>query len=233
MVERYSPDRNAISRRDPAKDAYYANRAPARRDPAKDAYCANRAPARRAPPPPVEDFSEAYGMDGASGPAIDARWGVVPGRQIIMRSVSQSIATDTPAAYLQTDAFTQANQNLLGGDRPLTSVIGDVICSGVMPAGYDAESLRRAVIASLVVEVLVQEQLQDTIPFDAFLDTQFQQRQLMMLLNFDPGAWGSVSFRFTSLGILLPAPASGTTTIKALAKCIFAPASRRARARQR
>ena len=232
MAERYVP-----MRRDASKDAYYARRQapPARRDPAKDAYYAARQapPARRPPPPPVDEFDEAYGMDGASGPSIDARFGVVPGRQIIMRDVSQSIVAATPAAFLQTDPFTQADQNLLGGDRPLTSVIGSVIVSGTMPAGYDAESLRLAVISSLVCEVLVQSQLQDTIPFDAFIDTQFQQRQLMMLLNFDPGAWGSVSFRFSSLGILLPAPAAGTTDIQVLAKCIFAPASRRARARQR
>ena len=236
MVERYTPDRrNALARRDAAKDAYYASRAPARRDAAKDASYANRPapPARRQPPPPVEEFDESYGMDGASGPSIDARWGVVPGRQIIMRTVSQTIATATPAALLQTDPFTQADQNLLGGDRPLTSAIGSVIVSGTMPTGYDAQSLRLAVISSLVVEVLVQGQLQDTIPFDAFLDTQFQQRQLMMLLNFDPGAWGSVSFRFTSLGVLLPAPAANTTTIQVLVKCSFAPSSRRFRARQR
>lgn len=215
---RYSPDRNAIARRNAEKDAYYAARA---------------AEARRAPAPPPPDFNEAYGMDGASGPAIDARFGVVPGRQIIMRTASQTIAAATPAAFLQTDPFTQADQNLLGGDRPLTSAIGAVIVSGTMPAGYDAESLRLAVLSSLVVEVLVQGQLQDTIPFDAFIDTQFQQRQLMMLLNFDPGAWGSVSFRFTSLGVLIPAPAANTTIIQVLVKCIFASASRRALARQR
>ena len=167
----------------------------------------------------------AYGMGAARGAKINARLGVVPGRVMIARQATETLTSKDP--ILQTSAFTQADQDLLGGSRSLSSAIGAVIVSGQLPTGYTAKSLAKIVAENLNVEILVQGQLRDSIPFSAFQDTRKTQRQIKMLLDFDPGAWGAVAFRFTTLGVRIPEPAplppGGIYQVKMQIKCAFDP----------
>ena len=181
-------------------------------------------PKPKAPAAP-KGKAAAYGMGAARGAKINARLGVVPGRVIIAREAVETLTSKDP--ILQTSAFTQTDQDLLGGSRSLTSAIGSVIVSGQLPESYSAKDLVGVVQESLVVQVLVQGQLFDSIPFSAFLDTRKIQRQIKMLLDFDPGAWGAVAFRFTTLGVRIPEPAplppGGIYQVKMQIKCAFDP----------
>lgn len=183
-------------------------------------------------PRPLPAPAQPYGMGYTDGPEIDARIGAVPGRQIVIRSASQQVNSDTPAgtAILAESAFTQNDQNRLGSGRRLEGIIASIVVSGTFPSGYDAAQLEKAAQSALVLQIKVQDQLQDEIPFDAALDTGFTQRMLQTNIRFDSGAFGAVKFVFTSGSDVMPAPASSLYTVSLRAKCIFSPLSRRQRA---
>jgi len=195
-----------------------------------------------AQPPPRQDFApnplppagDPYGLGYAQGPEIDARVGAVPGRMIIVRSGTTTIAsTDNPGkAIAQTSAFTQANQDALGSGRRMEGILASCSVAGTFPSGYDAATLIQLALGMLVIKINVNDQLQDTIPFAAATDTRFNERYLRTNVRFDSGAFGAVSLGFDSLGELMPQPASSNYVLTVRAQCIFTPLSRRQRALQ-
>lgn len=181
--------------------------------------------------PPAGD---PYGIGFAQGPEIDARVGAVPGRMIVMRSGTETIAsTDVGGKGVDiSSAFTQADQDSLGSGRRMEGILASCSVAGTFPSGYDAATLIQLALGMLVVKINVNDQLQDTIPFAAATDTRFNERYLRTNVRFDSGAFGAVSLGFDSLGELMPAPASSNYVVTVRAQCIFSALSRRQRALQ-
>lgn len=172
-----------------------------------------------------------YGVDGAAGPYIDARWGGIPGRVVRNKSVSQTITSQDVNPLLdQTVAFSQADQTILGSSgRRLVGVICSAYVVGTLPSGYDADSLRKVIESVTYLQVLQNGQIMDMTPITLARDTGFTDRLLRLNIALDPGNFASTSLNFTSQDDVLPVPASSSYAIKIVAQCAFAPLSRQQR----
>lgn len=174
--------------------------------------------------------SRPYGISGGgTDQFFDATAGGIKGRVNVLLQATEAIS-DAGTATIDADvAFSNNDQSRVGSvGRILEQLFVDIAVSGDLPAGYDADSLRRFLIGSTYIQPEIGGVPQVQIPVAAMIDTNFVDRSFKFFALLDPGNFASMNFNWNSDTIAPPAAPTGDTwTARLLITAVFSPPLRR------
>lgn len=147
---------------------------------------------------------------GAAQQVFDATAGGIKGRVNVLLQGVQNQGDDVAQTINVPVPFQQSDQDRIGSiGRTLDQVFFDIAVSGDLPAGYDANSLRRFLIAATYIEIEVGGVPELQFPLAAAVDTQKIDRSFKLRAILCPGRASSFVYRWRSDANTLPLASGG------------------------
>lgn len=160
-----------------------------------------------------QNFGFRAGLDNPTAPPIDGENGEIEGPVVLKTIPSAAASIGTVPTALSIDAPLDNNdQTITGGGRLITAIGLALMPSGAaanLPSGYDAKSLKQALIDIGLVQVLIGTTIKAQYDAKDLIDTQFVQRILEQPIRVQRGNYQAISFRFVTV---TPPPAAAAST---------------------